>query len=87
MSWPLIYYGTIQTYVAIYHRDGTVAVSHGGIECGQGINTKVAQVIAYTLDVPIDTIFVKPTNGLIGANSICTGNSCTSDMVCFVSVF
>jgi xanthine dehydrogenase/oxidase len=27
--------------VAIHHEGGSVAVSHGGIECGQGINTKV----------------------------------------------
>lgn len=28
--------------VAIHHDGGSVAVSHGGIECGQGINTKVS---------------------------------------------
>lgn len=30
--------------IAIFHSGGTVAVTHGGIELGQGINTKVCKV-------------------------------------------
>lgn len=34
--------GNYNCLVAIFHEGGTIAVTHGGIELGQGINTKVA---------------------------------------------
>lgn len=46
--------------VSVFAEDGTVAVSHGGVEIGQGINTKVAKVAAKTLEVPMETIKIKP---------------------------
>jgi xanthine dehydrogenase molybdopterin-binding subunit B len=41
MTYNLGYYNAL---VAVRHHDGSVAVSHGGVEMGQGIHTKVAQV-------------------------------------------
>jgi len=33
--------GQYLVVVTIYNGDGSVSVAHGGIECGQGVNTKV----------------------------------------------
>ncbi|CAL8110877.1 unnamed protein product [Orchesella dallaii] len=73
------------TFISVYHVDGTVSVSHGGIEMGQGINTKVAQVVAHALNIPIDTVRIKPSNNLVSPNAGISGASVSSELVCSVS--
>ncbi|XP_060570673.1 uncharacterized protein LOC132728960 [Ruditapes philippinarum] len=68
--------------VSVYWNDGTVAISHGGVEIGQGVNTKVAQVCAYEFGIPMEMIRVLPTNSLVTANGITTGGSITSENCC-----
>jgi xanthine dehydrogenase/oxidase len=75
------------SFVAIYNSDGSVAIAHGGVESGQGINTKAAQVVAYELGIPVDLINVRKPENLISANSITTGGSITSELVCQVNIF
>ena len=70
--------------VSICAGDGTVAISHGGVECGQGIDTKVCQVAALTLGVPMERIKIKPCSTLTNPNSIATGGSTTSEITCLV---
>ncbi|CAL8070104.1 unnamed protein product [Orchesella dallaii] len=69
--------------LAIYHVDGHVAVSHGAIEMGQGINTKVIQAIAHGLQIPMDRIKVKPSNTFVGANAFVTAGSIASELAVY----
>jgi xanthine dehydrogenase large subunit len=44
------------------YTDGSIHLNHGGTEMGQGLNTKVAQIVAEEFQVDIDTIVVSATN-------------------------
>lgn len=85
MQYPLGYFGSIHVLISIFHGDGTVAITHGGIEMGQGINTKVVQIAAHILGIPMDKISVKQTTSLTAPNDIVTGGSMTSEAVGYVS--
>lgn len=77
------YFGTMHALVSIYHGDGTVAITHGGIEMGQGINTKVAQVAAHILGIDLKMIHLKQSNTLTSANDVVSGGSQASEAVCY----
>ncbi|XP_067885711.1 xanthine dehydrogenase-like isoform X2 [Heterodontus francisci] len=68
--------------VSVFASDGSVIVSHGGIESGQGLNTKVAQVCAYALGISVDFVSIKPTTTTNSPNSTATGGSITSELNC-----
>lgn len=38
---PVDFFFSHHAMVSIYSGDGTVTVTHGGVEMGQGVNTKV----------------------------------------------
>ncbi|GFO39136.1 xanthine dehydrogenase/oxidase [Plakobranchus ocellatus] len=65
--------------VTIYGRDGSVAVTQGGVEMGQGLYTKVAQGVAHVLGVPWEIIKVKPMQGISSPNSMVSGGSIASE--------
>lgn len=83
MKYPMEYFGVMHALVSIHHGDGSVSVTVGGIEMGQGLNTKVAQTAAHILGVPLDIICVKPSNTLSTPNSIVSGGSQGSEISCF----
>ncbi len=44
------------------YTDGSIHLNHGGTEMGQGLNTKVAQVVAEVFQVEIDRVQITATN-------------------------
>lgn len=85
MKYPIGYVGAFSSYVAIYHGDGTVIVSHSGVDVGQGLNTKAAQIAAFALNIPLEMVQVKATNSESGPNSIYTAATVASDSVCLAT--
>ncbi|MEM5404816.1 xanthine dehydrogenase molybdopterin binding subunit [Paraburkholderia unamae] len=62
------------------YRDGSVLVNHGGTEMGQGLNTKVAQVVAGALGLPLARVRVSAADTSKVANTSATAASTGSDL-------
>ncbi len=62
------------------YTDGSVAVSTGAVEMGQGVNTKMAQVAAKMFGLPIGKVKVHTTNTLRIANTSPTAASAAADL-------
>jgi xanthine dehydrogenase/oxidase len=86
LSWPAPIGIDYHVLLTVYHGDATVVMSHAGVEIGQGINTRVVQVVAYTLNISMDKIKVKPTTVEKDPNSFITGGSRSTESVCFGAI-
>jgi xanthine dehydrogenase large subunit len=62
------------------YTDGSVLVNHGGTEMGQGLNTKVAQVVAHELGLSLDRVRCTATDTQKIANTSATAASTGADL-------
>ncbi|MYM35509.1 xanthine dehydrogenase molybdopterin binding subunit [Duganella sp. FT94W] len=60
--------------------DGSVLVNHGGTEMGQGINTKVMQVVAHELGLDLSQVRITATDTSKVANTSATAASTGADL-------
>lgn len=60
--------------------DGSVLAGHGGIEIGQGIDTKVAQAVAFKLGIPMEIITMVLHNSTDDPEVAGTNGSTTSEI-------
>ncbi|XP_064383993.1 xanthine dehydrogenase/oxidase-like isoform X2 [Halichondria panicea] len=62
------------------YTDGSVLLTHGGMEMGQGLHTKMVQVCARCLGVPPEAVFISETSTDTVPNSIPTAASMSTDL-------
>lgn len=86
MSWPVPVLLDQMVLMSVYHGDGTIMITHGGIEMGQGINTQVAQAVAYTFNISLEKVRCKPPDAASCPNNFATGGSRTTQSVCYGAI-
>ena len=62
------------------YTDGSVQVNHGGTEMGQGLHTKVAQIVADELGVPLQRVLVTASDTSKVPNASATAASSGTDL-------
>ncbi|WP_299351160.1 xanthine dehydrogenase molybdopterin binding subunit [uncultured Shimia sp.] len=79
ISFTATWYNQAGALVHVYN-DGSIHLNHGGTEMGQGLNTKVAQVVADAFQVDFDTIKITKTTTEKVPNTSATAASSGSDL-------
>ena len=79
ISFNVAHFNQAGALVHVY-ADGSVLVNHGGTEMGQGLNTKVAQVVAHELGLAFERVRVSATDTQKVANTSATAASTGADL-------
>lgn len=62
------------------YQDGTIQVSTGATEMGQGVNTNIRQLVAGEFDLDVDSVIVMPTSTEKNNNASPTAASSATDL-------
>jgi xanthine dehydrogenase large subunit len=79
ISFTATWYNQAGALVHVYN-DGSIHLNHGGTEMGQGLNTKVAQVVADCFQVDLDRVRITATTTAKVPNTSATAASSGSDL-------
>jgi xanthine dehydrogenase large subunit len=79
ISFNLTAFNQAGALVHVY-KDGSVLINHGGTEMGQGLHTKMLQVAATTLGVPLARVRLAPTRTDKVPNTSATAASSGADL-------
>ncbi|MEV6394571.1 xanthine dehydrogenase molybdopterin binding subunit [Streptomyces sp. NPDC051907] len=66
--------------LVLIYKDGSVLINHGGTEMGQGLHTKMMQVAATTLGIPLRKVRLAPTRTDKVPNTSATAASSGADL-------
>ena len=79
ISFNATFYNQAGALLHVY-KDGSVAINHGGTEMGQGLHTKIIQIVAHELGLPVSTVRITATDTGKVPNTSATAASSGSDL-------
>jgi xanthine dehydrogenase large subunit len=79
ISFTATFYNQAGALVHVY-ADGSVLVTHGGTEMGQGLYTKIRQIVAHELGISVDLVRLLPTDTSRVPNTSATAASSGTDL-------
>ncbi len=80
ISFTATFFNQAAALVHVYQGDGSVLLNHGGTEMGQGLFTKVAQVVAHEFGIDLDRVRVSASDTGRVPNASATAASSGSDL-------